>query len=132
MATPKPFVHVHDLNSSSTSGLRQSNIRYSATLTSGGGDTTLTVPSSKAAGLINSYSVNKWVAKIVTEQGSTVWFAVGATAAVPVGATFASVSSELIPPEQECFREVDAGDVLHFITADATADVSVTFYSLQN
>jgi len=127
-----PYAHTHDINGADAGGLKLSDIRYSATLTSGGGDTTITVPSSGSLGTLRSYNTNKWAAKIVTESGTTVWHAMNATAAVPAGATFATVSSELIPPETEVFREVNAGEVMHFITADATADVSVTFYALQN
>ena len=125
-----PYNHVHDLNGSKGMGLKQSDIKYSATLTSGGGNTQLTVPASGGLGAPRSGSTNRWAIKIVTEQNTSVWFSVNATAAVPAGATFASVTSELIPAAIEVIREVNAGDVLNFITADTTADVSVTFYTL--
>ncbi len=126
----KKYAHVNDVNGSEGNGLQIADILYSATLTSGGGDTTLTVPAAGSLGGIGGQLHNKWAAKIVTEQGSTVWHALNATAAVPAGATFAASTSELIPPETEIIRRVEAGDVMHFVTADATADVSVTFYSL--
>ena len=126
----KLYAHVNDINGSEGNGLDISDILYSATITSGGGDTTLTVPASAPKGAPLGQNTQKWAAKIVTEQGATVWFALNSTAAVPAGATFATVTSELIPPETEIIRRVAAGDVMHFITADTAADVSVTFYAL--
>lgn len=124
------YAHVNDINGSEGNGLDISDILYSATITTGGGDTTLTVPSTAPTGAPLGQKKRKWAAKIVTESGTTVWHALNQTAAIPVGATFAAVSSELIPSETEIIRRVEAGDVMHFITADATADVSVTFYAL--
>lgn len=126
----KLYAHINDVNGSEGDGLDISDILYSATITAAAGDTTLTVPASAPMGAPLGQQKNKWAAKIVTEQGSTVWYALNQTAAVPAGATFAAVSSELIPPETQVIRRVEAGDVMHFITADVNADVSVTFYAL--
>lgn len=58
--------------------------------------------------------------------GASVWVADNATAAV-AGSTFASGTSELNP----VCREVVAGDVLSFVTADtAGAYVNVVFYAV--
>lgn len=100
-------------------GLTVSDIKYSATLGSAT-DTTLTVPG----------SAPRYKAVIRVEPDAVVWFAVGATAAVPTGATFATVSSEMISGDTPLCREVKAGDVLHFISVSSNRDVSVVFYAL--
>lgn len=100
-------------------GLNFSDLRYSATLASAT-DTTLTVPS----------KASRYKAVIKIEPDAVVWMAIGATAAVPVGATFAAVSSEMITGNTPLCREVKAGDVLHFISASTNRDVSVVFYAI--
>lgn len=100
-------------------GLTFSNVKYSATL-GASTDTTLTVPG----------SAPRYKAVMRAETDGVVWVANGATAAVPAGATFAAVSSEMIPVNGTLCREVKAGDVLHFITGTADIDVSVVFYAL--
>lgn len=94
------------------------SLKYSASLAATT-DTSLTVPG----------DAPKYRALIKVETGSDVWVALNETAAVPAGASFASVSSELLPGGSEVCRYVKAGDVLHFITAGATVDVGVVFYS---
>lgn len=100
-------------------GLTFSNLKYSASLAAST-DTTLTTPSSSP----------RYKALIKAETDGIVWVANGETAAVPAGATFAAVSSEMIPVNGELCREVKAGDVLHFITAGTNIDVSVVFYAI--
>lgn len=100
-------------------GLNNSDIKYSATLASAT-DTTLTVPG----------KAPRYKALIKVEPDAVVWFAVGATAAVPAGATFAAVSSEMISGDTPLCREVKAGDVLHFISDSTNRDISVVFYSI--
>ena len=100
-------------------GLLFSNLKYSASLAATT-DTTLTVPS----------KAQRYKALIKVENNGLVWVALNATAAVPVGATFAAVSSELVNDAKTLCREVKAGDVLHFITATAATDVSVVFYAI--
>lgn len=109
------FSLVRDINGYNGFGLQFTINKYSANLATST-DTTLTVP---------SYS-SQYLAIFSFQNGSSVWVANNATAAVPVGATFAAVSSELNPTA----RLVNAGDVLHFITADASALVGVTLYAL--
>lgn len=59
--------------------------------------------------------------------GSSIWVDKFTTAVAPTGA-FAATTSELNPAA----REVEAGDVLSFITADTTNPmVSVLFYVVQ-
>lgn len=88
---------------------------YSATLANAA-EEKITVPSNHAV----------WVASFSYEPGANVWVAVNATAAIPAGGTFASTTSTLNPGA----RTVYAGDVLHLITDDTTADVGVTFYAI--
>ena len=71
--------------------------------------------------------MNKYIAIFSYEPGSQVWVADNATAAIPVGASFASTTSELNPSA----RVVNAGDVVHFFTPDSGgANVSVILYAL--
>ena len=114
MTTPTPYLSQQPIDDFS---LRFSNVLYSATL-SASTDTTLTVPS----------VAPRFKALIKVKQAVDVWVALNNTAAVPAGSTFVSTHSELIT-DMLC-REVKAGDVLHFITATATTDVSVAFYAL--
>src|SRR5882757_3214691 len=115
------FAMTRDVNGFNGFGLPFSIDKYSAdlvTLT----DTTLAVPGTAAMGAITSTTYNKFIAIFSYEPGSSVWVTVNATAAVPAGGTFASTTSELNPSA----RQVQAGDVLHFYTADTSAVVGVT------
>lgn len=98
-----------------------STVKYSASLVMST-DTELTVPSQHA----------RYKAIIKCEADGVVWVALNATAAVPAGGTFATVSSEMVPVNGVLCREVKAADVLHFITAGSGIDVSVVFYALNN
>ncbi len=100
-------------------GFRFSDLKYSANLAAST-DTTLTIPG----------NAPRYKALIKVEQNGLVWVANNETAAVPVGATFAAVSSELVNDAKSLCREVKAGDVLHFITATANTEVSVVLYAL--
>ncbi len=117
MSLPVPYTALHQ---NDDFGLTMSNNLYSATLAAST-DTTLTVPG----------SAPRFKALIKAETDAVVWLAVGATAAVPAGASFASVSSEMIPVNGYLCREFKAGDVLHFITAGTDIDVSVAFYAIK-
>lgn len=91
-------------------------LKYSAALTTGV-ERTLTVP--------GSLSSNNLTAVFRHEAGTTVWFALNATAAGPAGAT--------IEPTTSCGpnypgTKVKSGDVLHFITADTTAELGIELY----
>lgn len=122
---PTPFSMVRDINGYNGFGLQFSLDKYSATLAQTT-DTTLTVPSTGPFGTGQSTTVARFIAIFSYQPGATVWVANNATAAVPVAASFGAVSSELLPTA----RYVKAGDVLHFITPDTTAQVGVTFYVL--
>lgn len=101
-------------------GLTFSTSKFSATLAAST-DTTLTVPG----------TAPRMKAIIKAETDAVVWVAADAVAAAPSGASFASVSSEMIPINGELCREVKAGTVLHFITAGTNIDVSVVFYAIR-
>lgn len=101
-------------------GLTFANIKFSASLAATT-DTTLTIPG----------SAPRFKAIMRAETDAIVWVANGETAAVPAGATFASVSSEMIPVNGTLCREVKADDVLHFITAGSSIDVSVVLYAIR-
>lgn len=113
---PTPYLAQQPVNDF---GLNFSDTRYSATLASAT-DTTLTVPS----------TAPRYKVVVKVEPDAVVWMAIGATAAVPAGGTFATVSSEMITGSTPLCREVKAGDVLHFISASTNRDVSVVFYAL--
>lgn len=95
-------------------------------------DTTITVPGNAAMGVPGA-NINKFIARIRCNGTKSVWMAMNATAVVPVGATFATASSELLIQAAggDNGYYVRAGDVLHFISA-AAADISVAFYAIQS
>jgi len=110
-----PWSLSRDINGYNGFGLAFSLDKYSATITANT-DTTVAVP---------SYAPH-YIAVFTYQSGSGVWVANNATAAKPVGATFAATTSELNPVA----RYVKGGDVLHFLTADTSALVGVVFYAL--
>jgi len=70
----------------------------------------------------------RFKAIIKTVGGSEAWVSLNQPASLPVGNTIILTTSEMINNNNLC-REVVAGDVLHFISANTT-DVSVVLYSL--
>lgn len=100
-------------------GLLFSNLKFNASLAATT-DTTFTIPG----------QAQRYKALIKVENNGLVWVALNATAAVPVGATFAATTSELVSDNATLCREVKAGDVLHFFTATAATDVSVVLYAV--
>lgn len=109
------FAMTRDINGYNGFGLPFSINKYNANLATNT-DTTLTVP---------SYAAH-YVAIFAYQPGASVWVTINATAAKPVGGTFAATTSELNPVA----RYVAAGDVIHALTGDTSAMVSVTFYAL--
>jgi len=68
-----------------------------------------------------------WIAVFSYEPGSNIWVDfTGATAAGPVGTTFASQTSELNPAS----RTVQAGSTISCISTNATADVSIQLFAV--
>ncbi len=117
------FTMTRDINGYNGFGLIPTDTQYSATLTVST-DTSLTVPTVFALGNSSSTLKAKLIAIIVSDPGQSVWVALNATAAIPVGASFATTTSALNPSAYE----VKGGDVLHFFTASAGVSVSVRFY----
>lgn len=118
MAGLNKFRLSRDINGYPSVGVPQPSVGFTATLTTGGGEDSITVPS----------SADNWVAKLHYEPATTVLVAVNATAALPAGATFAASTSMVNPPE----LIVNAGDTISAITGDATADVSISLYPVNN
>jgi hypothetical protein len=108
------FNMTRDINGYNGFGLMFAGDNYATTLATGV-EQTLTVPD----------NYNNWLAVFSFEPGSTVYISRNATATVP-GGSFALTTSQLIPTA----RQVQGGDVLHFITNDTTAAVGVSFYAL--
>lgn len=102
-------------------GLNFSNQIYSATLTAST-DTALTMPG----------TAPRFRVVMKASANNNVYAALNATAAVPAGASFAASTSELIPVNGVLCREVKGTDVIHFITADTGAHVTVSLYSVQS
>jgi hypothetical protein len=90
--------------------------KWSATLTNGA-ETHIIVPS----------NYKTWIAVFSYQPGTSVWVDLtGGTSAIPVGATLASTTSELLPAS----RTVYAGGKISMITDNATADVGVSLYAV--
>lgn len=119
------FAMSRDINGYNGFGLAISDTKYSATIAQDVAQS-LTVPDEGALGSGYSTAKPKYLAIFSYQPGASIWVAVNATAASPVGATFASSTSELNPTA----RYVAANDVLSFITTDTTAAIGVTFYIL--
>ena len=95
---------------------QSSTNKYSATLTSG-----------SAASITVPLSSENWIVAFSYKPGATVWVnMLGATAAVPAGATFAATGSELNPGQ----RKVVGGTVISMITSDTTAAVGISLYAV--
>ncbi len=89
----------------------------------------LTVPSSLGVGL-ESATRHPYIAVMRIDEDSNVWVANNETAAVPVGATFALSTSELIHGANPLVKYVVGGDILSFITDGTDVEISVAFYTL--
>lgn len=114
-------------------GQQYSDQIYNATLAATT-NTQLTVPGGGIMGAMTSFGgtndKNKVYAVIRVSFGDEVWVAVNATAAVPVGASFAKATSEIVTSDETITKLVSVGDVINFFTAGATTSISVTFYPL--
>ena len=115
-------------------GQQYSDQIYSATLTAAT-NTQLTVPGGGVMGAMSSFGgtadKNKMTAVIRTT--GDVWVAVGQTADVPAGASFAQDTSELVTNTLDKAYLVNVGDILNFFSkAGTTPSVSVAFYAMQS
>ncbi len=105
-------------------GLQFCDTIYSATLAANT-DTTVTIPGLSSIG--EPYSGNpKYAVLFNYTSGHDVFVALNQTAAVPAGSSLALTGSEQNPQG----KFVQAGDVIHLITADSNVNVSVSIYSL--
>lgn len=109
-------------------GLPFSDMKYTASLAATT-DTTLTIPTVAVIGAPLNQK-QRFIAIVSVEPNGSVWCALNTAAAVPAGAGLAASSSELIVGGQYFAREVQGADVLHFFTATASTDISVTLYAL--
>ena len=105
-------------------GLLFTDTNYSVTLTASA-DTTVTVPGAGSVYEPTS-GIQKFIAVLSYTSGEDVFVALNNTAAVPAGNTFGASTSEQNPQA----KYVKAGDVLHFITAASSVNVTVSFFSL--
>lgn len=90
------------------------------------------VSATLGAGAASSFTVPSnypiWVVAFSPQPGTNVWVDfTGATAAAPVGATFAATTSSLNPGQ----RTVLAGTRISCITDNTTADVGVEMWALR-
>jgi len=108
-----------DLSGLNTYSPQFSTNKYSATLATGT-HSTITVPSTHAV----------WIMYVRLQPSGWVWCARNATAAIPAGGTFAASNSDLISGAVEYKRTVYAGDVIDFITNNATCVIGVSFYQV--
>ncbi len=114
------------LNSVNGFGLPFCEDTYTSTL-GAGTEATLTVPGFNAIGIPSATTYNKFIAVFSYEAAKNVYVALNATAAVPAGNSFAASTSELNPPA----KLVKTGDVIHVICADASTDISIALYAVQ-
>lgn len=130
------FSMTRDINGYNGFGLIPTDTAYSATLAAAT-DTSLTVPHNASLGgaafydkpPVNFVQTNgepTLLAIIVSDPGASVWVAKNTAAAPPGGAAFTATASALNPAAYE----VRGGDVLHFYSVAANANVSVRFYWL--
>lgn len=128
----RPFRTTQETKGINDFGQQYSDQIYNATLVAAT-DTTLTVPGGGIMGAITSFggTNNKNNMLAVIRTTGDVWVAVNATAAVPVGGTFAAATSELVTNTDDKAYQVKTGDVLHFFSKTGTTpSVSVAFYAL--
>lgn len=91
------------------------DLKYSATLASGGSDD-IDVPS----------TATNWIVVFSYQPGACVWVSVNGTAAAPAGGTFAANASLLLPAQ----LEVKAGDNIDVFNNTASGqDVGIALYA---
>jgi hypothetical protein len=97
--------------------------KYSATLASTG-NSTITLPT----------NANIWIVSFSFEPGSDVWVAYNATASAPVGATFATTTSELLPGSRTLPALQNDGKTATYINiynnSAGNADIGVILYAI--
>lgn len=89
---------------------------------------TLAAATAKSITIPSNYPA--WIMYVRIQPNGWCWVSRTTTAAVPAGSSFASASSELIAGTIEYRRLVYAADVISFITANTTCDISVSLYNV--
>lgn len=92
----------------------------------------VTVASSGNATITLPTSSPRWIVSFSYQQGSNVWVAYGANAAVPAGATFASTESELLPGSRvlnSTNSDGTAATINLLNNGTASADIGVVLYA---
>ena len=113
MASPTSLTFGRDQQGYNAYAPQPSTVKYAATITTGSA-TSIQVP--------NSYAV--WVVSF-RYYPNDVWVDVsGATAIIPVGATLAATTSELIPAS----LTLAGGTTISIITGQTSADVSIVMW----
>ncbi len=98
-----------------------SDNKYSATILAAG-NATITLPT----------SVERWIVSFSFQPGANLWVAYNANAAAPVGATFASTGSELLPGSRVFNSKKSDGTAatINILNNGAgSADVGVILYA---
>lgn len=113
------MVMVRDVNGYITYGIPFADSSNVQTTLAADIEQTTTVPTSPFADTPNILAV------ISPAKGSDVWVSVNATATLP-SSSFSSTASQMNPAS----RYVKAGDVLHFITSDSSAQLGVSYYAV--
>lgn len=108
MAQPTQFIITRDINATPDYGLGFTTFNYNTTLATDV-EQMITLPANPSA------QYTYWKINFYFSPGSNVYVALNATATVP-GASFAQSDSEPNPG----VRYARPGDVLHFITPDAS------------
>ncbi len=96
--------------------------KYSATIASGG-NATLTLPT----------NAQSWIVSFSFQPGSDVWVAYNASAAAPVGSTFASTNSELLPGSRylQAYKNdgITSATINLFNNGTSSADIGIVLYA---
>lgn len=112
--TATPLEFGRDVQGMNAYAPQPGTVKYAATLTSGGGATSITVP----------LTHQTWIVSF-RYYPNDVWVDVsGATAIVPVGATLVATTSELNPAS----LTLQKGTKISMVTALTAADVSVVMW----
>lgn len=88
---------------------------------------TLAAAAAKSITVPSNYPV--WIMYVRVQPNGWCWVSRTTTAAVPASGSFATSGSELIAGTIEYKRLVYAADVISFITANTTCDISVSFFN---
>jgi hypothetical protein len=111
-----------DINGFNSFAAPESVDKYSATLTSGG-NASITVPG----------NYENWIVSFSYQPGSDMWVCFNGNAAAPVGGTFATTTSELLPGTRTVSSKTPAGVATTINIYNNTAssqDVGVIFYAV--